>query len=133
MFTPFLLFLNAVSSYCERGSCFNKLRSHCRLRLLRGRSLLGLEVDDVVLKVFFFAYFRCVRLVWCTIRTLLVILNNLYCIPTYVCWLIILSPLESFNPELYHEIEGVLFHWLLSMVALWSYSAGYNGESGVFY
>ena len=71
------------------------------------------------------------RLVWCTIRTLLIVLNNLYCIPTYVCWLIILSPLESFNPQLYHEIEGVLFHWLLSMVALWSYSAGYNGESRI--
>ncbi|CAG7700231.1 unnamed protein product [Allacma fusca] len=69
---------------------------------------------------------QCLKLIWCTIRTFLVVLNNFYCIPTYVYWLIILSPLSSVHFELYREIEGVLFHWLLSMVGFWSYSAGYN-------
>ncbi|XP_045614589.1 acyl-CoA:lysophosphatidylglycerol acyltransferase 1 [Procambarus clarkii] len=53
-------------------------------------------------------------------------LNNLYCIPVYFCWLLVFQPLKWFTPSTYWLLEGALFRWLLSMVALWSYSAGYN-------
>lgn len=62
------------------------------------------------------------------IRTAIVILNNLYCIPTYTLWMILLLPLKWFNQKLYYKIEGKFFHWLLSVVCMWSWSAGYDGE-----
>lgn len=37
-----------------------------------------------------------------------------------------LQPVKWLAPSLYWQIEGVMFRWLLSMVALWSYSNGYN-------
>jgi len=69
-----------------------------------------------------------VRYSWLIIRTVLVIVNNLYCIPTYTVWMFLLLPLKALCPQWYWKIEGRLFHWLLSMVTLWSYSAGYHSE-----
>lgn len=55
-----------------------------------------------------------------------VLINNAYSIPTYVVWMILLFPLRKVNPEVYWRIEGYFFHWLLAMVSMWSWSAGYD-------
>jgi hypothetical protein len=57
-----------------------------------------------------------------------VILNNVYCIPTYVVWMVIIFPLKRYHPDLYWKIEGHFFHWLLAMVSMWSWSAGYDSK-----
>lgn len=59
-------------------------------------------------------------------RIIIIIMNNIYCIPTYVIWMIILTPLKCINSKAYYKIEGLFFHWLLAIVALWSYTAGYD-------
>lgn len=63
------------------------------------------------------------------LRIVFVLLNNIYCIPTYAVWMLLLQPLKRYNPDLYWRIEGVFFHWLLAMVSMWSWSAGYDSES----
>ncbi|XP_049795534.1 acyl-CoA:lysophosphatidylglycerol acyltransferase 1-like [Schistocerca nitens] len=60
------------------------------------------------------------------VRVLFVLLNNIYCIPTYVLWMVLFAPLRKCNPDLYWKIEGQFFHGLLAMVAMWSWSAGYD-------
>uniref|UniRef100_A0A1B6CCX9 Phospholipid/glycerol acyltransferase domain-containing protein n=1 Tax=Clastoptera arizonana TaxID=38151 RepID=A0A1B6CCX9_9HEMI len=60
------------------------------------------------------------------LRILFVITNNLYCIPTYCVWMLIFTPLKRYHPDLYWRIEGTFFHWLLAMVSMWSWSAGYD-------
>ncbi|KAB7496178.1 Acyl-CoA:lysophosphatidylglycerol acyltransferase 1, partial [Armadillidium nasatum] len=71
-----------------------------------------------------------VKSIWKTLQTIIrfvfVFVNNLYCIPVHVVWLFFLFPLRWVSEEWYWHIEGIFFHWLLSMVALWSYSAGYH-------
>ncbi|XP_021916095.1 acyl-CoA:lysophosphatidylglycerol acyltransferase 1-like [Zootermopsis nevadensis] len=62
----------------------------------------------------------------CFLRTIFVILNNVYCIPTYVVWMVMIFPLKRYHPDLYWKIEGHFFHWLLAMVSMWSWSAGYD-------
>jgi lysophosphatidylglycerol acyltransferase 1 len=42
--------------------------------------------------------------------------------------MVLLSPLQKFNPDVYWRIEGYFFHWLLAMVSMWSWSAGYDGN-----
>nr|CAH0103276.1 unnamed protein product [Daphnia galeata] len=64
--------------------------------------------------------------IWGSIRFFLIIVNNLYCIPTHCLWLITLLPLKWFLPQVYLTLEGFGFQWLLSMVSAWSYTAGYN-------
>ncbi|KAI9560805.1 hypothetical protein GHT06_011757 [Daphnia sinensis] len=64
--------------------------------------------------------------IWGTIRFILIIVNNLYCIPTHCLWLLTLWPLKWFSPEIYLTLEGFGFQWLLSMVSAWSYTAGYD-------
>lgn len=60
------------------------------------------------------------------IRIAIVIANNIYCIPTYVIWMMLLLPIRRCHPDLYYKIEGLFFHWMLSIVAMWSWTAGYN-------
>lgn len=62
----------------------------------------------------------------CFLRTMFVIVNNMYCIPTYVVWMVMIFPLKRYHPDLYWKIEGHFFHWLLAMVSMWSWSAGYD-------
>ncbi|XP_066583911.1 acyl-CoA:lysophosphatidylglycerol acyltransferase 1-like [Prorops nasuta] len=62
----------------------------------------------------------------CIARTAFVILNNVYCIPTYVVWMTLLFPVKVYQPQVYWRIEGLFFHWLLAMVSMWSWSAGYD-------
>lgn len=60
------------------------------------------------------------------LRLCFILLNNIYCIPTYVVWMVLLSPLRRIHPETFWKIEGQFFHWLLAMVSMWSWSAGYE-------
>ncbi|XP_026482018.1 acyl-CoA:lysophosphatidylglycerol acyltransferase 1-like [Ctenocephalides felis] len=60
------------------------------------------------------------------IRVIFIIVNNIYCIPTYAIWMFTLWPIKILYPDIYWRIEGLFFHWLLSMVAMWSYTAGYE-------
>jgi len=60
------------------------------------------------------------------VRFWLIIINNLYCIPTHCLWILTLWPLQWFSPKTYLTIEGYGFQWLLSMVSTWSWSAGYE-------
>lgn len=62
----------------------------------------------------------------CIARTSFVIINNVYCIPTYVVWMTLLFPVKFYQPQVYWRIEGLFFHWLLAMVSMWSWSAGYD-------
>lgn len=62
------------------------------------------------------------------LRAVFVTVNNLYCIPTYVVWCSLFFPVYIFSPDVYWYYEGILFDWLLTMVAFWSYSAGYRSK-----
>lgn len=62
-------------------------------------------------------------------RLCFILLNNVYCIPTYVVWMVMLSPLRKIHPETFWKIEGQFFHWLLAMVSMWSWSAGYDSNN----
>lgn len=69
-------------------------------------------------------------MVW-VLRGLWVTANNLYAIPAMLIWMFLLSPLCLYSPKLFYRIEEVLFSWLHSMVACWTWSAGYQvAESG---
>ncbi|XP_058826100.1 acyl-CoA:lysophosphatidylglycerol acyltransferase 1-like [Topomyia yanbarensis] len=59
-------------------------------------------------------------------RTVFVLVNNVYCVPTYLIWMLLLLPLKKIHENYYFRIEGVLFHWLLANVTMWSSSAGYD-------
>lgn len=65
----------------------------------------------------------------CLARTGFVIINNIYCIPTYVLWMVLLFPIKFYQPKIYFRIEGLFFHWLLAMVSTWTWTAGYHSES----
>ncbi|XP_035741523.1 acyl-CoA:lysophosphatidylglycerol acyltransferase 1-like [Vespa mandarinia] len=67
-----------------------------------------------------------VTFVKCITRTGFVILNNIYCIPTYIVWMTLLYPVKVYQPQVYWRIEGLFFHWLLAMVSMWTWSAGYD-------
>lgn len=67
------------------------------------------------------------------LRTSIVILNNIYCLPTYVIWMTLLLPVKRYQPDLYYRIEGLFFHWLLSLVAMWSYTAGYGSKYFLYF
>ncbi|XKL61848.1 hypothetical protein PGB90_001681 [Kerria lacca] len=60
------------------------------------------------------------------VRIIFVLLNNIYCIPTYCVWMLMLLPLRKLYPTLYWKMEGLFFHWLLAMVTMWSWTAGYD-------
>lgn len=60
------------------------------------------------------------------LRIVFVIVNNIYCIPTYLIWMFLLLPLRKIHPDTYYWIEGKLFHWLLANIAMWGYTAGYD-------
>ncbi|KAL4714203.1 hypothetical protein ACJJTC_002840 [Scirpophaga incertulas] len=74
------------------------------------------------------SFLRYVRIV---ARTSFAVVNNIYCIPAYVVWMMALRLVRPLFTSLYWKIEGLMYHWLLAMVSLWSWSAGYElVESG---
>lgn len=64
-------------------------------------------------------------------RTIVILLNNLYAIPTYLLWMLTFRPLLYYYPKLYYAIEGIGYSWMLQMVAFWGWTAGYSvAEAG---
>lgn len=61
-------------------------------------------------------------------RTAFAIVNNVYCIPAYVLWMMALCVTRPLYAPLYWRIEGLMYHWLLAMVSLWSWTAGYDSK-----
>lgn len=62
-------------------------------------------------------------------RTAFAVVNNIYCITPYVVWLMALRLIRPLFAPLYWKLEGLLFHWLLAMVSMWSWTAGYESKS----
>nr|XP_021155054.1 acyl-CoA:lysophosphatidylglycerol acyltransferase 1 isoform X2 [Columba livia] len=60
------------------------------------------------------------------LRFAFMVANNLVAIPSYVLYLIMLQPLRMLDSKSFWYIEGVLFKWLLAMVASWGWWAGYT-------
>ncbi|KAF6075153.1 lysophosphatidylglycerol acyltransferase 1 [Phyllostomus discolor] len=52
--------------------------------------------------------------------------NNLVAIPSYLCYVIILQPLRLLDNKCFWYIEGIMYKWLLGMVASWGWYAGYT-------
>lgn len=69
------------------------------------------------------AFLRYVRIV---ARTTFAVVNNIYCIPAYVVWMMALRIVRPLFAPLYWKIEGLMYHWLLAMVSMWSWTAGYE-------
>lgn len=40
--------------------------------------------------------------------------------------MMLLFPVKVYQPQVYWRIEGLFFHWLLAMVSMWTWSAGYD-------
>jgi len=68
----------------------------------------------------------CLRRTWGVIRSVLFIINNLYAIPVYLVWMAVLAPLAWLAPAIYWWFEGYLFHSLVTMAGVLSYTAGYQ-------
>ncbi|CAH2090587.1 unnamed protein product [Euphydryas editha] len=61
-------------------------------------------------------------------RTTFAVVNNIYCIPAYVVWMMALRLTRPLYASLYWKIEGLMYHWLLAMVSLWAWTAGYESK-----
>ncbi|XP_075451801.1 acyl-CoA:lysophosphatidylglycerol acyltransferase 1 isoform X2 [Ascaphus truei] len=60
------------------------------------------------------------------LRFAFMFINNMFAIPSYVLYLIALQPVRVIDRKLFWHIEGVMFKWLLAMVASWGWTAGYT-------
>ncbi|XP_038616679.1 acyl-CoA:lysophosphatidylglycerol acyltransferase 1 [Tachyglossus aculeatus] len=60
------------------------------------------------------------------LRFAFMVLNNLAAIPSYVFYMILLQPLRAVDRKRFWYIEGVMYKWLLAMVASWGWCAGYT-------
>ncbi|KAF6293219.1 lysophosphatidylglycerol acyltransferase 1 [Rhinolophus ferrumequinum] len=69
-------------------------------------------------------------LVWILVKALLrfafMVANNVFAIPAYICYVIVLQPLRMLDSKLFWYIEGLMYKWLLGMVASWGWYAGYT-------
>ncbi|XP_012493782.1 PREDICTED: acyl-CoA:lysophosphatidylglycerol acyltransferase 1 [Propithecus coquereli] len=67
---------------------------------------------------------------WILLKALLrfafMVANNLVAIPSYICYVIILQPLRVLDSKRFWYIEGIMYKWLLGMVASWGWYAGYT-------
>ncbi|KAL2770847.1 acyl-CoA:lysophosphatidylglycerol acyltransferase 1 isoform 2 [Daubentonia madagascariensis] len=67
---------------------------------------------------------------WILLRALMrfafMVANNLVAIPSYICYVIILQPLRVLDSKRFWYIEGIMYKWLLGMVASWGWYAGYT-------
>lgn len=61
-------------------------------------------------------------------RFAFMVANNLVAIPSYICYVIILQPLRVLDSKRFWYIEGLMYKWLLGMVASWGWYAGYTGK-----
>ncbi|XP_030051931.1 acyl-CoA:lysophosphatidylglycerol acyltransferase 1 isoform X1 [Microcaecilia unicolor] len=60
------------------------------------------------------------------LRFFFMCISNLVAIPSYVLYLIVLQPVRMVDSKLFWHIEGIMFKWLLAMVASWGWSTGYT-------
>ncbi|XP_056021273.1 acyl-CoA:lysophosphatidylglycerol acyltransferase 1-like isoform X2 [Ostrea edulis] len=60
------------------------------------------------------------------LRVLIITVANIYTIPSYFTWFLLLQPLRIYHPKLFWRIESVLFQGLLKMVTTWLYTGGYT-------
>ncbi|XP_063774322.1 acyl-CoA:lysophosphatidylglycerol acyltransferase 1 isoform X2 [Pseudophryne corroboree] len=60
------------------------------------------------------------------VRFAFMFINNMVAIPSYVLYLVALQPIRLVDRKLFWCIEGVMFKWLLAMVASWGWTAGYT-------
>jgi len=58
------------------------------------------------------------------LRITLIIFNCLYTIPSYLLWTSLLRPLLYIQQDWYYLLEGILYGWLLNLVAFWTWNAG---------
>ncbi|XP_011896283.1 PREDICTED: acyl-CoA:lysophosphatidylglycerol acyltransferase 1 [Cercocebus atys] len=69
---------------------------------------------------------------WLLVKALMrfafMVANNLVAIPSYICYVIILQPLRVLDSKRFWYIEGIMYKWLLGMVASWGWYAGYTGR-----
>ncbi|XP_072503995.1 acyl-CoA:lysophosphatidylglycerol acyltransferase 1 isoform X2 [Notamacropus eugenii] len=68
----------------------------------------------------------CVTFVKAALRFAFMVANNLVAIPSYVFYIILLLPLRVLDRKLFWYIEGIMYKWLLAMVASWGWCAGYT-------
>lgn len=60
------------------------------------------------------------------LRFAFMVSNNVVAIPSYFCYVLVLQPLRLLDPLRFWYLEGLLFKWLLGLVASWGWSAGYS-------
>lgn len=76
------------------------------------------------------------KLFWILMKSLLrftfMFVNNCVAIPSYCLYLIVLQPLRVLDAHTFWYIEGIMFRWLLAMVASWGWCAGYTGKTSFF-
>lgn len=66
-----------------------------------------------------------------SLRIFFITVANLFGIPSYLTWFLLLQPLRMYNPKLFWKIESILFQCLLTIVTTWLYFGGYTiVESG---
>lgn len=65
-------------------------------------------------------------LVKALMRFAVMVASNLVAIPSYICYVIILQPLRLLDSKSFWYIEGIMYKWLLGMVASWGWYAGYT-------
>ncbi|EFB15912.1 hypothetical protein PANDA_005431, partial [Ailuropoda melanoleuca] len=67
---------------------------------------------------------------WILVKALMrfafMVANNLVAISSYICYVIILQPLRLLDSKRFWYIEGIMYKWLLGMVASWGWYAGYT-------
>ena len=61
-------------------------------------------------------------------RAVAIFVHNVYTVFPYLMWMLLLRPLLYLSPDVYWDIEGVLFSWILTIVGYWPFSAGYTGK-----
>ncbi|KAJ8790183.1 hypothetical protein J1605_004650 [Eschrichtius robustus] len=74
---------------------------------------------------------------WILVKALMrfafMVANNLVAISSYICYVIVLQPLRLLDSKRFWYIEGIMYKWLLGMVASWGWYAGYTGYISRFY
>lgn len=69
---------------------------------------------------------------WVLVKALMrfafMVANNLVAISSYVFYVIVLQPLRVLDSKSFWYIEGIMYKWLLGMVASWGWYAGYTGK-----
>ncbi|XP_061174405.1 acyl-CoA:lysophosphatidylglycerol acyltransferase 1-like [Saccostrea echinata] len=61
-----------------------------------------------------------------SLRIFFITVANLFGIPSYLTWILLLQPLKLYYPKLFWKIESILFQGLLTIVTTWLYSGGYT-------